>query len=99
MDGVFLTGDGSDPDWVFDSRIDLKMQKNQARKELREAQAELEVATVALAAAEEDFRRFEQGAGDRTTRHHLLESARHNRFYRASRRSGRGVARLLDPIH
>ncbi|MEM7224396.1 MAG: cyclic nucleotide-binding domain-containing protein [Pseudomonadota bacterium] len=58
---VFLTGDGTDPDWVFDSRIDLKMQKNQARLELRKAQAELEVAESALVAAEEDFRRLSKG--------------------------------------
>ncbi len=60
-DGVFLTSGGTDPDWVFDSRMDLKLQKKQARLELRKAQAELEVAQSALVAAEEDFRRMSKG--------------------------------------
>ena len=59
--GVFITGSGADPDWVFDFRMDLKLQKKQARLELRKAQSELEVAVSAFKAAEEDFRRLSSG--------------------------------------
>jgi len=59
--GIFMTGIGTDPDWVFDSRMDLKLQKKQARLELRKAQSELEVAESAFAAAQEDFQRLSKG--------------------------------------
>lgn len=60
--GVFITVDGEDPDWVRGSRIELKLEKKQARLELRQAQAELELARAALGSAEDNFRRLSEAA-------------------------------------
>ena len=58
---VFITADGEDPDWVRGGRLELKLEKKQARLELRQAQAELALATTALEAAAQDFQRLSQG--------------------------------------
>ncbi len=59
--GIFMTSGGTDPDWVFDSRMDLKLEKKEARLEWRKARSDLEVAESAFKAAEEDFRRLSKG--------------------------------------
>jgi multidrug resistance efflux pump len=59
---VFITVDGEDPEWVRGERLELKIEKNKARLELRQAQAELTLATAALAATAQDFDRLSQGA-------------------------------------
>ena len=60
--GVFMSEDGSDPPWVRASRIELKLQKEHAHMELKEASAELELARAARRKAEEDFQKLSQGA-------------------------------------
>lgn len=52
---VFITTDGEDPDWVRGWRLELKLEKNAAYLQLREAQAELELAIAARDAAEKDY--------------------------------------------
>jgi len=59
---VFITGAGEDPEWARGSRMELKLEKQQARLELRQAQAELELATAALKEAAAEFRRLREGA-------------------------------------
>ncbi len=56
--GVFLDRDGEDPQWVLDSRMELKLEKKRARLELRQAQAELQRATLDVEAAQKDFERL-----------------------------------------
>jgi multidrug resistance efflux pump len=60
--GVFITASGEDPEWVRGWRLELKLEKKQARVELRQAQAEMRLAAAALEAAEQDFRRLSEGA-------------------------------------
>ncbi len=60
--GIFVTEAGTDPDWVFDSRMDLKLEKKAARLELRNARADVAEAQSALAAARADFQRLSEGA-------------------------------------
>jgi multidrug resistance efflux pump len=59
---VFITREGEDPEWVRGGRQELKLEKKQARLELRGAHAELELATAALAEAQDDLRRRSEGA-------------------------------------
>lgn len=59
--GIFITSAGTDPDWVFDSRMDLKLEKKTARLELKNAHADLEVAKAYALAMEQDFLRRSQG--------------------------------------
>ena len=59
---VFITADGEDPAWVRGWRLELKLEKKKARLELRQAQAELALATAALEAAALDFAKLSQGA-------------------------------------
>ena len=59
---VFITADGEDPAWVRGWRLELKIEKKKTRLELRQAQAELTLATTALAAALQDFQQASQGA-------------------------------------
>lgn len=59
--GVFITADGEDPEWVRGSRMELKLQKKDAYLELRQAEAQLRSAKAALRAAEEDHHRRTEG--------------------------------------
>jgi multidrug efflux pump subunit AcrA (membrane-fusion protein) len=59
--GIFITPDGEDPDWVRGGRLELKLQKKEARQELRHAEAELATAEAALKIAEEDYARLAEG--------------------------------------
>jgi hypothetical protein len=59
---VFITAEGEDPAWVRGWRLELKIEKKKTRLELRQAQAELTLATMALAAATQDFHQLSQGA-------------------------------------
>jgi len=59
---VFITADGEDPAWVRGGRLELKIEKKKTRLELRQAQAELTLATAALEATAQDFRQLSQGA-------------------------------------
>jgi multidrug resistance efflux pump len=58
---VFITADGENPEWAHGSRLELKLEKKQARLEMRQAQAELELATAALKWAAADFQRLSEG--------------------------------------
>ena len=58
--GVFITLDGEDPEWVRGGRLELKLQKKKARLELRQAEAELATAKTALKNAEEDYARLSE---------------------------------------
>lgn len=55
-DGVFITAAGEDPEWVRGWRLELKLEKNAARLQLRDAEAELEMAKAARDAAYEEYR-------------------------------------------
>lgn len=59
--GVFITADGEDPEWVRGSRMELKLQKKEAYLELRQGEAQLRSAKAALRAAEEDYNRRTEG--------------------------------------
>jgi multidrug resistance efflux pump len=58
---VFITEAGEDPEWVRASRTELKLEKQRARLELRQAQGELELATLALTEAASEFQRLSEG--------------------------------------
>ena len=60
-ESVFITNTGDDPEWVRGSRMELKLEKQQARMELRQAQAELELATAALQEAVAEFQLRSEG--------------------------------------
>ena len=60
-ESVFIMEAGEDPEWVLGSRTDLKLEKQQTRLALRQAQAELELATVALEDAAAEFQRLSEG--------------------------------------
>lgn len=55
--GIFLTGAGADPNWVFDWRIDLKVAKKSSRLDIENARAELADAKASMVAAEKDLQR------------------------------------------
>jgi multidrug resistance efflux pump len=59
---VFITAAGEDPEWVRGSRMELKLEKQQARLKLRQAQAELELATAALKETAAEFQRLSEAA-------------------------------------
>lgn len=54
-DGIFITPDGEDPTWVRGWRLELKMAKKDTRRELREAEVELDLAIAALKSAAMEF--------------------------------------------
>ena len=56
--GIFTLDEGDDPDWARDARIELKLERKQARLQLREAEATLSHAEAELKNAEADFERL-----------------------------------------
>lgn len=56
--GIFTLDEGDDPDWARDSRIELKVERKQARLQLRDAMAALDHATAELKSAEADHARL-----------------------------------------
>lgn len=60
-EGFFLTKDGADPNWVFDSRMDLEVARKSAHRDLRQAEAELAAAEATLQASKVDFQRLASG--------------------------------------
>ncbi|NNE24287.1 MAG: hypothetical protein HKN11_16935 [Rhizobiales bacterium] len=55
--GVFISLSGDDPDWVRGTRIELKLQKKQARLDLKKAQAEYKLAETRIADQKQDLNR------------------------------------------
>ena len=55
--GVFITEGWDDPNWVRGSRIELKLAKKATQLQLREAEADITSARIALTKAEEDYSR------------------------------------------
>jgi hypothetical protein len=58
--GIFLDDSGSDPDWVLDNRIELKLEKKKAREEHRAAEIESAAAQAALERTRTDYRRLSE---------------------------------------
>jgi hypothetical protein len=58
--GIFLDDSGSDPDWVLDNRIELKLEKKKAREEHRAAEIESAAAQAALDRTRTDYRRLSE---------------------------------------
>ena len=58
--GVFISDSGEDPDWVRGSRVDLKVEKNQAQLELKKAEADLSLAETQFVELNKDLERQSQ---------------------------------------
>jgi hypothetical protein len=58
--GIFLDDSGSDPDWVLENRIGLKLEKKKAREEHRAAEIESAAAQAALERTRTDYRRLSE---------------------------------------
>ncbi len=59
--GVFSMDGGDDPAWAQDSRMELKLEKKEARLELRNAEADVAYRRERLASAESDLERLSTG--------------------------------------